>query len=166
MPLFNLNKKLRLLGDRLKSELQLELKLQKHRASNQLSESIELKVLQQPDKVVLRELHEFYGDYVDRGRAPGGKRVPLQALEEWVRLKGFAPGNEKSVAFLIQRKIHEEGIPTSESRGLAPRRLNWLTGTVERNTDRIELAVDEALILDFNVLIDDILARTNAKIRG
>lgn len=160
-----LHTKLTALGKELKLELQKELKLQKHNASSRLSNSIEMQVETRPDRIILRELHKFYGDFVDRGRKAGTKRVPIAALERWIKLKGFAIGNERNVAFAIQRKIFNEGIPTNKSRTLAPRRLNWLTGTLEQNNDLIEQTLEEALILDFNVIIDDILAKTNAEIK-
>jgi hypothetical protein len=94
------------------------------------------------------------------------KRVPIAALEAWVKLKGFAPSNERSVAFAIQNKIFKEGIPTSKSRTLAPRRLNWLTGTIEQNNELIEQTLEEAVLLGFNVIIDNIVAKTNAEIKA
>lgn len=161
-----LHRRLTELGKFLKDDLQKELKLQKHNASSRLSDSIEMQVQQTNDKIILRELHNFYGDFVDRGRKAGLKRVPIAALETWVRLKGFAPGNERGVAFAIQKKIFEQGIPTRRSSSLAPRRLNWLTGTIEQNNDRIEATLEEAVILDLNVIIDNILATTNAEIKA
>lgn len=165
-----LHTKLNELGARLKKDLITELKFQKHRASGKLMDSITMDVEKAVDSIILREEHEFYGDNVDRGRKAGQgagvKNGKFQlALEKWVRLKGFAPGREKSVAFLIRRKIFREGIPTSGSFKIAPRRLNWLTGTLEQSNALIEQTLEEAVLLGFNVIIDDILARTNAELR-
>ena len=166
MPFEIVKRKLVDLGRELKVELQKELLLQRHKAAGTLIDSIELKVLDQGNRLTLQELHEFYGDFVDRGRRAGVRKVPIDALEKWVRLKGFAPGQERNVAFAIQKKIFMEGIPTDRSRTLAPRRLNWLTGTIERNTDRIEQSLETALELQLNVIIDDILAKENQRLKA
>lgn len=166
MPFDIVKSKLVELGSQLKVELQKEILLQKHKASGTLIDSLEMRLTEQPNKLILDELHEFYGDYVDRGRRAKERKVPIDALEKWVRLKGFAPGQERNVAFAIQKKIFEEGIPTNESQTLAPRRLNWLTGTIERNTDRIETALEAAITLQLNVIVDDILKKTNERIKA
>lgn len=168
-----LHKKLTVLGDKLKKDLTTELLLQKHKASGKLINSIDMEVKQTVDRISLTESHLFYGDFVDRGR-PAGLGASTRngnfqlALERWVRIKGFATEDKevRNIAFLIRRKIFREGIPTRRSRSLAPRRLNWLTGTVEQNNDLIEQTLEEALILEFDVIIDNILATTNAKIKA
>lgn len=161
-----IKKDLSQLGRYLKQELQKELVLQKHKASGELIDSIEMVVEETLGKIILTERHLFYGDFVDRGRRAGTKRVPIAALEQWVRLKGFAPGNERGVAFAIQKKIFEEGIPTNNSRTLAPRRLNWLTGTVQRNQDRINEVITGAAFKEVDVLFNEILRQTNERIRA
>lgn len=52
---------------------------------------------------------EKYFTVLETGRAPG-KRPPISAIEEWVRNKPIASDiNPRSLAFLIARKIGEEG---------------------------------------------------------
>lgn len=164
-----------MLGDQLKKDLTTELLFQKHKASGKLINSIDMEVKQSVDRISLTESHLFYGDFVDRGRpaglgstTPKGSKKFQLALERWVRIKGFATEDKevRNIAFLIRRKIFREGIPTNKSRTLAPRRLNWLTGTLEQNNDLIEQTLEEAMILEFDVIIDNILANTNAKIKA
>ena len=81
----------------------------------------------------------FYGRFVDTGRAPGVKRVPLQALIDWIilrRLDGMI--DARRLAFMIQAKIFKEGIPTANSRNLAPRRTNLVGQVLDDNMSEIE----------------------------
>lgn len=58
-----------------------------------------------------------YWKYVEYGRKPG-KRPPMEAILEWIRLKpvipreinGIKPTNEQ-LAFLISRSIGKKGVP-------------------------------------------------------
>ncbi|MDH5633610.1 MAG: hypothetical protein OEZ10_11520 [Gammaproteobacteria bacterium] len=56
-----------------------------------------------------------YAPMVDEGTGPGG--VPsIQTLKDWISVKGITPespdvDDEDELAFLIQRKIQEEGTP-------------------------------------------------------
>lgn len=52
---------------------------------------------------------EKYFTVLETGRAPG-KRPPISAIEEWIKNKPIASDiNPRSLAFLIARKIGEEG---------------------------------------------------------
>ena len=68
------------------------------------------------------QLEITYLDYyknVNFGRRPGGKKVPISALMEWIKVRGirrrdargrFAAGGIKGLAFAIQTNIHKFGI--------------------------------------------------------
>ena len=155
----------------LKAELQKELLLQKHKATSKLLNSIDIVVEDRVDRIVLEESHIKYGDYVDRGRRPGlpdksSRGAFIAALQRWVIVKRFTTDRKeaKSIAFAIRASIFKNGIGPRPD--IAPRRQKWLTGTIERNTDRIEAAVEPAMLIDLNVIIDDILAKTNAEIKA
>jgi hypothetical protein len=58
---------------------------------------------------------EHYWKYVEYGRGPG-KRPPIDAIENWVRIKPVVPDsrngripNSRQLAFMIARKIGNEG---------------------------------------------------------
>ena len=59
---------------------------------------------------VLRVYSLNYIYYIEKGRKPG-KRPPRSAIRQWIDDKGITPDgiSKDSLAFLIQRKIGEEG---------------------------------------------------------
>jgi hypothetical protein len=58
---------------------------------------------------VLRVYALDYIYYIKHGRKPG-KKPPLKAIEDWIDAKGLIYDiSKRSLAFLIQRKIAEEG---------------------------------------------------------
>ena len=60
----------------------------------------------------------YYYDYVENGRGPG-KFPPVDKIKKWIEIKPIVPYSDKygkvpttnQLAFLISRKISEEGIP-------------------------------------------------------
>jgi hypothetical protein len=56
-----------------------------------------------------------YWKYIEGGRRPGLKMPPEKPIIQWMRDKGIQPRDrkikEKSLAFLIRRKIGMDGIP-------------------------------------------------------
>ena len=100
------------------AELRAELDDQGHNASGQLSESMEYNWGIQGDDLVVSVSFLDYGEYVDRGRRPGTKRVPIAALMDWIRQRRFEADGEESIrriAFAIQETIYQHGIPTPGS---------------------------------------------------
>lgn len=63
-------------------------------------------------------LANFYAEYVDRGRPPGLKRVPIDALIRWIndkKIKGRSPSTGRFItttrlAWIIQSAIFKNGI--------------------------------------------------------
>jgi hypothetical protein len=51
-----------------------------------------------------------YGIVMERGRTPGSKMPPVDAIELWVRRKGIASVESRAVAFVIARSIAKKGI--------------------------------------------------------
>lgn len=63
---------------------------------------------------------EDYWKYVEYGRR-AGKRPPISAIEEWIRVKPVIPNaingripDTRQLAFLIARKIGRDGIPAKK----------------------------------------------------
>lgn len=59
-----------------------------------------------------------YWKFVENGRAPGGKFPPILKIEDWIKERNILPRpdkngklpSQKSLAYLIARKISEDGI--------------------------------------------------------
>lgn len=120
-------------------ELQAELRAQDHYASGDLHDSLEYGWKIAGNEFVVWVEMEFYGDYVNRGRKRGEKKVPIDALEEWIRQRRFeAEGDEqiRRLAFAIQTQIYKEGIPTGASKSLS--RTGKRTEFIDDATKRIE----------------------------
>jgi hypothetical protein len=87
-------------------------------ASGQLYDSIDYDVEYATDGTPMGIL--YYADYfkyVNRGRQPGAKKVPIQPLLNWINIKGINATNENglaipplSLAFAIQQNIFRYGI--------------------------------------------------------
>ena len=89
-------------------------------ASGKLRDSIQVKVVEQKDGTIVQVLAEEYSKWVQSGRAPGKKGVPISALEKWIKERGLTGRNKKgqfinrrSFAFAIQNNIKKFGIRPS-----------------------------------------------------
>jgi hypothetical protein len=76
-------------------------------------------VVNTPEGLRLQISYADYYKNVNFGRKPGGKKVPISALIEWIKVRGlkkrdakgrFAKGGIRSLAFAIQTNIHRFGI--------------------------------------------------------
>lgn len=95
---------------------------------------------------------EDYGFYVDEGRKPG-KGIPVNDLKKWIVQKGLdkkdkstrtAEQKINSLAYVINRKIREEGI----------KETNWLTEPLEDLFPKFAEDVTDAFgddLIDFYV---------------
>jgi len=143
-------------ADFLQAELVKELVSQGHEATGKLKESIEVSVRKSIDNVSIRGEFAFYGEYVDRGRKAGGKKVPIDVLIEWIRVKKLSLNGkrEKDVAFAIQNSIHKKGIPTDGDR----RKKRFVSRTLDKHENEIIARVDEIvsgfMFVQFNNLIE------------
>jgi hypothetical protein len=93
---------------------------------------------------------------VDTGRKAGGKRVPLDVLIQWIRIKkiDLRGRSEKSVAFAMQTAIHKKGIPTDGDTD----KKYFMTNTIKRLRPEIESRlrsiIQEAIRIEFVHMID------------
>ena len=88
-------------------------------ATGNLYNSLKAKVVGTGDNMQLEISYANYYKNVNFGRRSGGKKVPIKALMEWIKVRGlkkrdakgrFAKGGIRSLAFAIQTNIHKFGI--------------------------------------------------------
>lgn len=86
-------------------------------ASSTLSNTADVVVEHNGDKLVISLLLQPYWKYVEYGRKPG-KFPPIDNIKDWIKVKPVIPDarngkvpTENQLAFLIARKISREGIP-------------------------------------------------------
>lgn len=86
-------------------------------ASGKLVNSIQVVTKQSKDKTVIQVLAEDYLTYVQSGRLPGKRGVPLDQIEDWIKSRGLQGRDKKgrfikrrSFAFAIQTNIKKFGI--------------------------------------------------------
>lgn len=140
-----MNEILLILAAFLKEEMQKELILQKHQATGKLLSSIDVILIEEAAKIILRGQSDYYGQFVERGRRPGVKRVPADALESWARTIGMTlrqGQTYRNLAFAIQQTIYREGIPTRRSQTLAERRTGWVTHMLDASEQKIASEIE------------------------
>lgn len=140
----------------LKAKLNKELEEQGHIATGNLANSIEVTIKRFLDGWEIQGFFLHYGKYVDTGRRAGVKRVPLDALIEWMRVKkmDLRGKSERSVAFAIQTAIFKKGIPTDGDE----RKKRWISRTLEDNEqeifDRIQPIMYQFVEVEFTNMIE------------
>ena len=89
-------------------------------ASGKLVNSVQVNVVQKRNESVLSVVMEDYGQFVQSGRIPGQKGVPISAIEQWIKDRGLQGRDRKgryitrrSFAFAIQTNIKKFGIRPS-----------------------------------------------------
>lgn len=105
-------------------------------ASGSLQKSIQVGVKQTANGGTLQISMNDYGQWVQSGRLPGKKGVPVDALEKWIKDRGLQGRDKKgryikrrSFAFAIQTNIKKFGIRTS----------NWYDVAIENVLDDPEI---------------------------
>ncbi len=120
--------------------------------------SVDVVVREFLDRTVIIESHEFYMTFKDRGRRAGGKKVPIAALEEWLKTRNFsfAAGNIRGAAFAVQTNIFKFGIKPKP----------WLTDTLLQQQGRIEKDVNNAVVGGFDIIFDNMVSRAGKLFKG
>ena len=97
---------------------------------------------------------EDYWKYVEYGRNPG-KFPPVDKIKEWIDVKPILPDNRNGklptpdqLAFLIGRKISEEGIDAT----------NALQDSVKEVNNRFEKRIEDAITQDVSNMVDVIFS--------
>lgn len=89
-------------------------------ASGKLRDSIQVQVVDNNNSPIIQVLAEEYSQWVQSGRLPGKKGVPIDAIEKWIKQRGLTGRDKKgkfikrrSFAFAIQNNIKKFGIRPS-----------------------------------------------------
>ncbi len=147
------------------NELQQELIGQGHKATGSLINSMEGRTMVLPNSVVVEILMDDYSQYVNDGRKPGGKKVPISVLIDWVERRGIASGNKdvKNAAFAIQQKIFREGSPTDGSFKFSNngRRKGFIDFVIDNKLDPILAQLGDDVFQEFDALVTDIVKKFN-----
>jgi hypothetical protein len=88
-------------------------------ATGNLYNSFKVKVVEDNEGLKLQVSYLDYFNYVNFGRRPGGKKVPIKALLSWIKVRNlrfrdekgkFKKGSQMKLAWAIQTNIHKFGI--------------------------------------------------------
>ena len=130
-----------------------------HIATGNLYRSVKTEVTLKNQSFILEFIMPDYGEYLEQGTKP--HFPPVSAIEGWIRAKRIAPRRdqqgklptEKQLAFLIARKISEEG---TERTGIYET-ANALTA------NEFNKRIDAAITKDINNGLEDIIKLLNSK---
>lgn len=155
----NLKRVLEEFGNELRNTYQDKLIRDDKIATGELLNSVEYKVDYDDRSITLSlELAEYW-KWVEEGREPGGAYPPWddpnEGILNWIKMKPVVPEErngvlptEKQLAFLIARKIAEEGIEPGYQLRDAKKDL----------MDDFEDKIDEAITLDVEQYLDVIFS--------
>ena len=124
-------------------------------ASSKLRDSVKVVPVEKNDKTTLQISMEQYGQWVESGRLPNKGKVPISAIEQWIKDRKLLGRDKKgkfikrrSFAFAIQTNIKKFGIRPS----------NFLDKSVDRiiNDERIFDLIGEAGFKELLDLIEDL----------
>lgn len=69
----------------------------------------DLKVEVNENSDLFKVLYNDYLEYIEEGRKPKAKKVPIKDIIEWCKRKGI--GSDNNTAYAIQQSIYMKGIP-------------------------------------------------------
>lgn len=146
----NLRRVLGEIANEIRNEYQDKLIRDDKIASGHLLNSVDYKVVSD-DRSITVELHlADYYKWVEEGREPGSFPPP-DAILEWIKVKPVLPDGrsgslptEQQLAYLIGRKIAEEGIEPGEQ----------LKETMRDLSDDIDERISDAIALDISQSLD------------
>lgn len=150
------------IADFLRAALVKELEDQGHVATGNLLKSIEVVVEEIKDGFEIKGNFLKYGRYVDTGRKPGGKKVPIAALIDWIRVKkiDLRGKSERSVAFAIQTAIFRKGIPTDGDTS----KKRWMSRTLEANEEELIKQLRQAAFTNLSLLFSNLIENTQKEL--
>lgn len=139
-------------GDEIVELMKNELQRHGKVATGELINTMKSYTEQEDDKQYLYVDFKDYGVYVDSGRRPGQKRPPLQAIREWIDVRGINPQGitKDQLSFLIQRKIGIRGIDPSPFIYLFTEHIDELNDMIaDSSREDLEETINE-YIKEFN----------------
>lgn len=156
--------KLAPLCDYLEGEIKAELEKQGHIATGNLRDSIKVVLAENEKGFSIEGRASSIAKYVDWGRKPGGRRVPVDALLAWIRVRGItATGmSERSLAWAIQHSIWKNGIPTDSSK--KETHTKFVTRTLQGNRERIKNDIKEASEFFIGFEIDNMIMEIKSRV--
>lgn len=150
----NLRRVLGEYGEALRNEYQDNLIRDGKIATGELLNSVEYTVEADDRSITLSLKLQDYYKWVEEGRQPG-RFPPVDKILEWIRVKPILPDErngklptEQQLAFLIGRKIAEEGIEGGHQLARARTTL----------AEEWEAKIDEAIALDVKDALDVIFS--------
>lgn len=140
-------------------EYRRNLKTLGKRASGKLEDNIGYEIEADETRFRVFLNLEEYWKYVEYGRRPGAKWPPQSAILEWIHVKPVIPRaingitpTDRSLAFLIARKIGRDGIKPTKA----------LAGAVEVAKNDFDKYIGDAIRQD----VEDYVLNTLAQIDG
>ena len=144
------------LCDLIKEKLVAKLAEQDHNATGALSDSVEMRVTELPDRWVIEALANTYGVFVNNGRRQGAAMPPISVIYEWMKQRGIAAdiakeSKRRGVAYVIARSISEKGIPpvggysSHYAKGNSIKRTGWADDVIAENEEEIYKLVEEVI---------------------
>lgn len=144
------------LCDLIKDALVAKLAEQDHNATGALSDSVEMRVTELPDRWVIEALANTYGVYVNNGRRQGAPMPPIDVIYEWMQQRGIAndiqrESQRRGIAFVIARSISRNGIPPAGGysryypKGNTIKRTGWADDVVAENEEKIYEMIEEVI---------------------
>lgn len=109
-------------GDQIVTQIREQLQAKNHIATGNLYNSVQFQVVVDGNIVELQVLANDYFKWVDQGRGPNKKPPPLQAIIDWIAVKGIKhrsslgsakglPLLQRKLAYAIQNSIGRKGFP-------------------------------------------------------
>lgn len=136
-------------------------------ATGELYNSLKSKVIKNPDEPAVLEIsYADYFKYVNLGRRAGIKRVPIQALLDWIKVKKlrfrtekgrFKKGTQLQLAFAVQTNIFKFGIRPSN---IYDKALDSIEDLFDNPTPELAAEFEnvyEAIAEDINIFIERII---------
>jgi hypothetical protein len=141
--------KIATLAEYLKAELKVELVKQKHVATGDLLNSIDVRSREEAG-IIIEGFAAVQGLYINKQQDPGKYR-PIDALEEWAKVKGLQLKDGQTyrqVAYAISNSIAAKGLPAKPysrwTEGNSLKRIEWIEDTLERTKTEIEKMITDA----------------------
>lgn len=144
------------LCDLIKDALVAKLAEQDHNATGALSDSVEMRVTELPDRWVIEALANTYGVYVNNGRRQGAAMPPIDVIYDWMQQRSIAAdiqreSQRRGIAFVIAKSIAEKGIPPAGGysryypKGNSIKRTGWADDVVAENEEKIYEMIEEVI---------------------